>query len=178
MQDCAGYAKPMEELITSNEGLPSRFPTTFHFPDFSEKELHKILTDRIKTNEPPFTVQDSKYVRIAVRRLSLQRGKTGFGNARAVRTIWDQVKSRQSGRVIAEREAGGSPNSLEIQRDDLLGPRDVKAAVHEPLKELQKMRGLASVKRNVEALLQLVQTNVELEEEEKPLQRVGLSFIC
>lgn len=30
-----------------NEGLPSRFPITFTFPDYSDKELLKIFTDII-----------------------------------------------------------------------------------------------------------------------------------
>ena len=39
----AGYEKQMEELMSFNEGLHSRFPVLFNFPDYSDQELHTIL---------------------------------------------------------------------------------------------------------------------------------------
>ena len=39
----AGYEKPMEALMAFNEGLPSRFPLVFNFPDYSDKELNTIF---------------------------------------------------------------------------------------------------------------------------------------
>lgn len=43
--------------------------------------------------------------------------------------------------------------------------------------ELDTMTGLESVKKSVTSLFNLVQTNLELEEEEKPLQAVSLNRI-
>ena len=77
--------------------------------------------------------------------------------------------------MIAEQEAGGAPMELGIKREDLLGPRDVKVATQDAINKLNSMRGLESVKRNVESLLQLIQTNAELEEQEKKLQQVALN---
>ena len=171
----AGYEKPMEDLLAFNEGLPSRFPFTFRFPDFSESELHAILTDTIAKHKPRFVIENPKHVRIAARRLAAQRGTNGFGNARAVRNLWEQVLRRQAARIIAEEEAGRVPDELMIKREDLLGPRDVEVATRDAIDELNSMRGLESVKQNVASLLQLIQTNAELEEQEKPLQQVALN---
>ena len=176
----AGYEKPMEELISYNEGLPSRFPFRFAFPDFTEEELRKILTDTIQNEQVtggPFTVEDAKHVRIAARRLAAQRGTTGFANARAVRNMWQLTLRRQSSRIIAEEAAGGSPSVLRIKREDLLGPREVRLATRAAIDALNAMRGLAGIKENVESLLQLIETNVELEEQEKPPQQVALNRI-
>ena len=171
----AGYDKPMEDLLAFNQGLPSRFPFKFPFPDFAESELHAILTDTIAKHTPRFVAEDLKYVRIAARRLAMQRGTNGFGNARAVRNLWEQVMRRQAARVISETETGCAPDELKIKREDLLGPRNVEVATRDAIDELNAMRGLETVKQNVASLLQLIQTNAELEEQEKPLQQIALN---
>jgi replication-associated recombination protein RarA len=171
----AGYDKQMEELLEFNEGLPSRFPNTFAFPDFTEEELREILTDTVENDDRKFSVTDAKYLRIAARRLAKQRGTKGFGNARAVRNLWEKIVDRQSARVIAEREDGRSPALLEIERDDILGPRDAVVATREHIDELNQMYGLAAVKDNVANLLEIIKTNVELEDQEKPVQQMALN---
>ena len=35
----AGYSKEMEQFLTSNSGLKSRFPNVIHFPDYAGEEL-------------------------------------------------------------------------------------------------------------------------------------------
>jgi AAA+ superfamily predicted ATPase len=171
----AGYDEDMEALLKFNEGLPSRFPYKFEFPDFTEEELRKILTDTVEKDDQKFSVTDAKYLRIAARRLAKRRGTKGFGNARDVRNLWDNIKDQQSARVIAEREDGRSPALLEIERDDILGPRDAVVATREHINELNQMYGLAAVKDNVANLLEIIKTNVELEEQEKPVQQMALN---
>jgi hypothetical protein len=39
----AGYRKQMEDLLSYNEGLPSRFPSQFTFDDYKDDELLAIL---------------------------------------------------------------------------------------------------------------------------------------
>ncbi len=42
--DLSGYTKKLEKLVSSNLGLPSRFPHRFHFEDFSDDELLTIFS--------------------------------------------------------------------------------------------------------------------------------------
>ena len=65
----AGYRKPMEENIMAfNEGLPSRFPLEFSFPDYTDAQLLSIFRGMLEGNKPVFTLADAKYARIAARR--------------------------------------------------------------------------------------------------------------
>ncbi|GFH25752.1 NFX1-type zinc finger-containing protein 1 [Haematococcus lacustris] len=174
----AGYQKQMESLLGYNEGLPSRFSRCITFPDYSDKELTKILLDIIAEGKPqPFKLQDEKYARIAARRLGRQRGTVGFGNARAVRNFYEQAVARQSARCVEERQQGLNPDLWLLRRDDLLGPKQLDVSSSSALQELQAKVGLQSVKDSVANLLQLIRTNAELEEAEKPVKEVALNRV-
>lgn len=173
----AGYQKPMEGLLAHNEGLPSRFPTTFTFPDYSDAELLKIFEGVIAADSARFALADAKHARIAARRLGRQRGTTGFGNARAVRNLWEATVARQSARVVRERGAGLSPDPLLITRNDLLGPMHLDPSTSQPLQQLGRMRGLQAVKDSADALLGLISTNAELEEAEQPIKSITLNRV-
>jgi hypothetical protein len=62
----AGYRRPMEELMAYNEGLPSRFPDVFTFPDYTDDELLSILNGMVHSER--FRLDDAKHGRIAARR--------------------------------------------------------------------------------------------------------------
>ena len=66
---------------------------------------------------------------------------------------------------------------LLLVREDLLGPKDLDVSRSQPLKRLADMRGLARVKGSVHTLLELLRTNAELEEEERPLKNVCLNRV-
>jgi hypothetical protein len=91
----AGYQKNMEELLAYNDGLPSRFPLVFKFADYSDEELTEELTDilvgMLEKSKPRFAAEEDRHLRIAARRLGRLRGAAGFGNARAVRNLMEQV---------------------------------------------------------------------------------------
>jgi hypothetical protein len=174
----AGYAKHMEKLMAHNEGLPSRFPTTFTFQDYSDEQLTDIFKGMLAANKPAFRPADERHLRIACRRLGRQRGAVGFGNARAVRNLLlERSITRQSARVLAARAAGGQPDTLLLAREDLLGPRQLDVRSSRPLQQLRQLRGLPKVKESVETLLQLIGTNAELEEQERPLKDVCLNRV-
>ena len=94
-----------------------------------------------------------------------------------MRNLYEQTLTRQSARVLAERQAGRSPDLLLIEREDLLGPKHIDVATSAPLRELHAMRGLGAVKESVDTLLQLIATNAELEEREQPLKEVCLNRV-
>jgi hypothetical protein len=129
------------------------------------------------TTAQPFTVTDEKWIRIAIRRLGKGRGKVGFGNARAVRILFDQVKGRQASRLAKLKMSGKKCNLFELDRYDLLGPKADMVAVQssQAWKKLKAMEGLEEVKK--EKLLELVILNAEREENEQPLLEVSLNRI-
>lgn len=173
----AGYQKPMEDLMGHNEGLPSRFPHLFTFPDYTDTELCVILNGIIAADTPTFRLQDAKHARIAARRLGRMRGTVGFGNARAARNLYEGAITRQSARVITQRQQGLSPDTLMLEREDLLGPMDVDHTSSEALRELRAMRGLESVKASVDSLLQLIKTNAVREDLEGPVLDICLNRV-
>ena len=173
----AGYSKPMDDLMSFNEGLPSRFPEQFVFEDYTEKELLQILTDLVREGSVQWKLADEKHARIAARRMARQSGTIGFGNARAMRNLLDLSLKRQAARVLEERQQGLSPDVFLIERSDLLGPKGLDVGRCEALAKLQGMYGLNMVKQAVEQLIKLVETNAELEDQEKKILDVTLNKV-
>jgi Cdc6-like AAA superfamily ATPase len=106
----AGYKKDMDKLFEYNEGLPSRFPKTLSFPDYTDEQLLAILcglmaskkssisssSNSSSSNSTSLRISaavdgDDRWAKVAVARIGRLRGTRGFGNARAVRTLFDQV---------------------------------------------------------------------------------------
>jgi Cdc6-like AAA superfamily ATPase len=108
----AGYKKDMDKLFEYNEGLPSRFPETLSFPDYSDEQLLAILRSLMASKKSSTSSSSStsgtnnsgilkfaaatdggdRWAKVAVARIGRLRGTRGFGNARAVRTLFDQVR--------------------------------------------------------------------------------------
>jgi hypothetical protein len=131
----------------------------------------------LDATSPKFKLGDLRHSRIATRRLGKQRHLPGFGNARAVRNLLETTITRQSARVLEERRQGLDPDTLLLVREDLLGPKGLDMSSSKPLQRLADMRGLARVKASVHTLLELLRTNAELEEEERPLKNVCLNRV-
>ncbi|KAM3068636.1 hypothetical protein ACMFMG_011160 [Clarireedia jacksonii] len=176
----AGYRKQMEKFFEHNPGLQSRLPYTLHFEDYTDAELLHMLQYQIQKFYPgqmKIAGGDSGlYMRIAVRRLGRQRGKDGFGNARALENLFARIRERQSDRLTNERRDGLSPDDDLITQEDLIGPDPSQAILRcEAWEKLQSLTGLASVKKSVSFMIDLIKTNYERELEEKSLVEVSLN---
>ena len=99
------------------------------------------------------------------------RGSEGFGNARAARNLLESVAERQSARIVAARRRGNHPDLYAYSRCDVLGPRTLDRDCA-ALTALKSMHGLKAVKRSVEQLLLLVESNALREDDERPVQDV------
>ena len=171
-----GYKDDVEELLTYNEGFPSRFPRelTFTFDDFSEQQLCRIFRSVVKGRNFVLQSHHSCGTNIslaACRQLGRGMGQKGFGNARAVRSYVDSAVARQGRRLILEgsegrKSAAGAESTRArkqlLTREDVLGPRPDFSACPAFL-ELQSMIGLASVKEEIQSLVHFQVNNFERE---------------
>lgn len=179
----AGYQRHMEKLFSYNPGIPSRFPIEFKFEDYDEKDLHAILEyglkKKYKGNMKVEGGPGGLYCRIVARRVSRERGREGFANARAVENVRDRISERQSLRLEHERmNSTRVPDDFFMTKEDLIGPEPANALSRSSAwKELNQMIGLDSVKKTVQALLDSIQYNYYRELQEKPLTEFSLNRV-
>jgi len=137
--------------------------------------------DRARSKKPlkPFILSDEKWARIAIRRVGCLRGTSGFGNARAIRILFDDARRKQAMRIMKIRDEGFSPDIMRLERDDLLGPFADESALSActALQTLRAMEGLDEVKQEVEKLLRMVLQNAQRENAEKPLLKISLNRV-
>ncbi len=115
----AGYPRLMEEFLTSNPGLRSRFAREIVFPDYTTDELIGILKNLASTSDYAIDPKAEK----AVAKIFMKEHRSeSFGNARFARNLFEQAIATQAVRLNAR---GG-----ELDRDDVarLTVEDFEAA--------------------------------------------------
>ncbi|KAE8444453.1 hypothetical protein EG329_000544 [Mollisiaceae sp. DMI_Dod_QoI] len=164
----AGYDKDMESFFAHNDGLASRIPFKFKFPDFNSDELGQILRTCIERKySGKMKVADGmngRYIEIVARRLSRGRNIRGFGNARTVENMLTIISQRQSDRLTRLIENRQTPDCLEFTKEDLIGPNPSEAKNHsETLKKLNDLVGLETVKESANIMVAMIETNYQRE---------------
>lgn len=93
----AGYPKEMEDLLSSNPGLKSRFSKFLHFDDYSKEELLQIFFKMVSDYHNSLT-EGAKY---KIEHLIDTYYDSGAfnANARAIRNIFEETTKRQSLRL-------------------------------------------------------------------------------
>jgi AAA+ superfamily predicted ATPase len=95
----AGYPREMAEFIASNPGLESRFTKYIHFEDYNANELLQILKLYVTKNGYHLLETAEAKVKEVIENIYEARG-TNFGNARIMRTLFEQLLQLHSNRVI------------------------------------------------------------------------------
>lgn len=181
----AGYNKEMEKFFEHNPGLSSRVPYLLQFTDYDDDELLLMLRQLIgKRYEGNMRIagdedeEESLYLRVAARRLGRGRGRPGFGNARALQTMFSRISERQAERLNRERRKGLSPDDFLLSKEDLIGPDPSLAIVHsEAWSKLQELIGLSSVKKSVQSMIDRIEGNYKRELLEKAPIQVSLNRV-
>jgi len=94
----AGYEDLMENFISSNPGLESRFNRYLLFEDYTGEELGKIFFSLCAKNGYEPDAEASAYVTDLLQRMYEERDEN-FGNARSVRNLFENAVAAQSDRV-------------------------------------------------------------------------------
>lgn len=113
----AGYDELMHRFIDSNPGLRSRFNKFFHFPDYTGEELVKIFERFCESNGYAI---DSKVTAVLLEqfRKVYETREEHFGNARAVRNVFETAICCQANR-IAEKADASEEDLVVLTKEDV-----------------------------------------------------------
>jgi SpoVK/Ycf46/Vps4 family AAA+-type ATPase len=118
----AGYPGPMEHFLLSNPGLNSRFASRVAFPDYSSDELAELLSN-LAASEGYALPEDVKQK--AARYLEGRRqSELHFGNGRAVRNLFGEMKMLLARRLMAPLSPS-RPLELNRKNSITFSPEDV-----------------------------------------------------
>lgn len=100
----AGYSKEMEEFLTSNSGLRSRFPNQIEFPDYTADELVKIAQSIAKSKQYKIddACLDSLHDFFEIKQ---NNDAERSGNGRLARNIVEEAILNQSSRILNDENA-------------------------------------------------------------------------
>lgn len=175
----AGYQNEMQNFLRMNLGLESRFEHKIHIDDYSSDELFRILLLNVKKAQFTLDNEAEKAARNAVEELCRNKGKD-FANARAIRTLFDTIKTRMDSRLAKIPEKSFTKELLTtIMAADI--PHDEKTALtpEAVFVELDELIGMEKVKNAVRELYNTIQINREMEKigqkQKKPEIHIALT---
>ena len=96
----AGYTDEMEEFLSTNPGLNSRFPKRLEFPDYTAEELTEMFRYNMKKRGYILDVDEETLAGW----IGIESQKPDFGNGRGVRNLCDRTIERQSARIASSED--------------------------------------------------------------------------
>ena len=162
----AGYTDEMNGFLESNPGMKSRFAHNFEFEDYTPQEMIEIFKQMAKKEEYIISAEACQDLEKEFTKLYRKRDKT-FGNARLVRTIYNnskmQVGKRSSKLPAAERNKKALSTIMQEDIQAILKTavgKDFHAGIDEEnlktaLVKLEQLTGLSSVKKEISELVKL-----------------------
>ncbi len=100
----AGYPDLMEEFLSSNPGLRSRFSRFITFEDYTPGELFDILLAMCKKQEYVLSEAAGEFVKGLLKE-RCDNKPDNFANARDVRNLLERAITNQAARVIESKKA-------------------------------------------------------------------------
>ena len=148
----AGYPTRMEEFLAANEGLRSRFPAAnvIEFADYEPGTLLPIALDRLRAQGLNWTPAFETELTTVITNMYRTRS-AGFGNARAMREICDEIVSAWAERTQPDIHQPADTSDIP-QRLAVYADRELPG-ISELLSELDAMIGLQPVKDSIRTLV-------------------------
>jgi len=162
----AGYTDEMNGFLESNPGMKSRFSHNFVFEDYTPEELIEIFKLLSKKEEYILSAEACDLLEKEFTKLYRKRDKT-FGNARLVRTLYNNAKMQVGKRSSKLPAAQRTKKTLStIMREDIQeilktsAVKDFRTGIDEDnlkvsLVKLEQLTGLSSVKKEITELVKL-----------------------
>lgn len=117
----AGYSKEMDEFLSANSGLKSRFPNIINFPDYTGEELLEIT--KITAKSKGYVIDEGAELPLMTYYNAVQATRASdAGNGRLVRNKVEEAILNQSRRMVVEKDADLSLlTSADFELDDING---------------------------------------------------------
>jgi hypothetical protein len=96
----AGYPSPMDDFLMSNPGLHSRFASRVNFPDYLTEELCQILMNLAESEG--YILPESVKKKASLYLDVFRDTDDYFGNGRAVRNLFGEMKTLLAKRVMGQ----------------------------------------------------------------------------
>ena len=165
---CAGYTKEMQQFLTFNPGLNSRFGQKLKFEDYSPSELLSIALLMAEKRDIHIENDALRLIEHHIIEAYRNRNKH-FGNARYINSIIEEAK-KNLGLRIMNMDAPGQLTKKSLSTLMLADihkvfeerkPKDVLLPVNEPLleeaiEELHSMIGMDKIKNQIHETIKLV----------------------
>ena len=164
----AGYTKEMNELLSTNPGIKSRFPTIIEFPDYSKEELAEICYVLLRNKEVSFGSDVKEKILLEIGRKKDFSGADS-GNGRLASNFVDAIFSNQAKRLANNDNSANISKEMlsEIKVEDIPEATVTKEG-YDLEAELNKVIGMDDVKNALRALassvrIQQMRKNMGLE---------------
>jgi len=155
----AGYKGPMEQFLTSNEGLKSRFTKYFNLEDYKPEELADIF-ESLAVKQHYIISPATKERVIAFFKDRCGRKTKDFANGREARNLMDEARKNQAERLSSADIANMTKeDSMTFLPEDIpFTTVEKMVSVDEALKDLNGLVGLKSVKDAVRKIANSLQS--------------------
>ncbi|MBE5949634.1 MAG: AAA family ATPase [Lachnospiraceae bacterium] len=161
----AGYSDQMDEFLSKNQGLGSRFPKSIVFEDYSLEEMVQIFKRYVKKEGLVLEEGSDNAILTLLKQRSVQKD---FGNARGVRNVFEAVQNNQRNRLAQMSEGMLTDLELTMIRKVDFGvvceENGGLKTIQDYLDELNALTGLASVKAQINSLVSTAEVNKKLRE--------------
>jgi SpoVK/Ycf46/Vps4 family AAA+-type ATPase len=114
----AGYPKPMNEFLKSNEGFKSRFSTFISFEDYSPSELKLIFENLCKDENYKLPTATAERIYDVIEYDYANRDGS-FGNARYIRNLFQSILRNQALRIGETIESPTEDDLVTLLPEDI-----------------------------------------------------------